>query len=77
MESANLEMFPHIQGVNSAALCETIGKHVQIVEQKLSCYFPSLSTHCLDWVRNPYSSTAVGKDMSLQEQEEITEAFQA
>lgn len=79
VESANLEMFPHTQkwqGVNSAALCETIGKHLQTLEQKLSCYFPSLSTDCLDWVRNPYSSTAVGKDMTLQEQEEITELRQ-
>lgn len=70
VESANLDMFPHTQkwqGVNSAALCETIGKHLKTLEQKLF-YFPSVSTDCLDWVRNPYSSTAVGKDMTLQEQ---------
>ena len=61
------------QGVNTAALCETIGKHLKTLEQKLSFYFPSSSTDCLDWVRDPYSSAAVlGKDMILQEQEEIT-----
>lgn len=79
MESANLEMFPHTQkwqGVNSASLCETIGKHLQTLEQKLSCYSPSLSTDCLDWVRNPFSSIAVGKDMTWQEQEEITKLRQ-
>lgn len=79
VESANLEMFPHTQkwqSVNRAALCETICKHLKCLEQKLSCYFPSLSTNCLDWVRNPYSSTAVGRDMTLQEQEEITELRQ-
>ncbi|XP_037115405.1 zinc finger BED domain-containing protein 5-like [Syngnathus acus] len=79
VESANLEMFPNTQkwqSVNRAALCETIGKHLQSLEQKLSCYFPSLSTDCLDWVRNPYSSTAVGRDITFQEQEEITELRQ-
>lgn len=40
----------------------------------MSFYFPSASTDCLDWVRDPYSSAAVfGKDMTLQEQEELTE----
>ncbi|XP_076610612.1 zinc finger BED domain-containing protein 5-like [Chaetodon auriga] len=35
------------------------------------------STECLDWVRDPFSSaSAVGKDMTLQEQEELTELRQ-
>ena len=76
VESTNLGMFPLTQkwqGVNTAALCETICKHLKTLEQKLSFYFPSSSTDCLDWVRDPYSSAAVlGKDMTLQEQEEIT-----
>ena len=75
VESSNLGMFPLTQkwqGVNTAALCET-SKHLKTLEQKLSFYFPSSSTDCLDWVRDPYSSAAVlGKDMTLQEQEEIT-----
>ena len=46
---------------------------MKTLEQKLSFYYPSSSTDCLDWVRNPYSSAAVlEKDMTLQEQEEIT-----
>ena len=62
-----------MQGINIAALCEPIGKHLKTHEQKLSFYFPSSSTDCLDWIRDPYSSAAVlGKDMTLQEQEEIT-----
>ena len=61
------------QGGKTAGLCETIRKHLKTLEQKLSFYFPSSSTDCLDWVRDPYSSAAVlGKDMTLQEQEEIT-----
>ena len=76
MESTNLGMLPLTQkwqGVNTAALCETIRKHLKTLEQKLSFYFPSSSTDCLDRVRDPYSSAAVlGKDMTLQEQEEIT-----
>ena len=76
VESTNLGMFPLTQkwqGVNTAALRETIGKHLKTLEQKLSFYFPSSSTDCLDWVRDPYSSAAVvRKDMTLQEQEEIT-----
>ena len=76
MESTNLGMFPLTQkwqGVNTAALCETIGKHLKTLEQKLSFYFSSSSTDCFDWVRDPCSSAIVlGKDMTLQEQEEIT-----
>ena len=49
-------------------------KNQQIIEQKLSCLFP-FTFHWLPWL-NPYSSTAVGKDMTLQEQEEITELRQ-
>ena len=70
MESTNLGMWPLTQkwqGVNTAA------QHLKTLEQKLSFYFPSSSTDYLDWVRDPYSSAAVlGKDMTLQEQEEIT-----
>ncbi|KAJ1153376.1 hypothetical protein NDU88_006137 [Pleurodeles waltl] len=37
----------------------------------------TISTECLDWVRDPYSSASVGgKDMTLQEQEELTELRQ-
>ena len=65
-------MFPLTQkwqGVNTAALCETTGKHLKTLEQKLSLYFSSSSTGGLDWVRDPYSSAAVlGKDMTLQEE---------
>ena len=59
--------------MSTLALCETIGKHLKTLEQKLSFFSPSSTTDCLDWVRDPYSSAAVlGKDMTLQEQEEIT-----
>ncbi|KAL7874293.1 hypothetical protein SRHO_G00052630 [Serrasalmus rhombeus] len=81
LQSANLGMFPLTQKwqdvVNTAALCEVIGKHLKILEEKLSFYFPSTFTESLDWVRDPYSSAAVfGKDMTLQEQEELTELRQ-
>ena len=57
-------MFYGKVSVNTAILCETIGKHLKTLEQKLSFYFPSSST-CFDWVRDPYSSaTVVGKDIS-------------
>ena len=43
----------------------------------MSFCFSSVSAECLDWVRDPYSSASVGgKDMTLQEQEEITELKQ-
>ena len=65
------------QGVNTAALCEEIVKHLKILEQKMSFYFFSATTEYLDWVRDPFSSaSAVGKDMTLQEQEELTELKQ-
>ncbi|GFR00898.1 SCAN domain-containing protein 3 [Trichonephila clavata] len=36
-----------------------------------------VSTECLDWVRDPYSSASVvGKEMTLQEQEELIELRQ-
>ena len=42
VESGKLEMFPLTnkwQGVNTAALCEEIVKHLKILEQKMSFYF--------------------------------------
>lgn len=36
-------------------------------------YFSSASTECIDWVRDPCSSASVGGDLTLQEQEEITD----
>ncbi|XP_054830350.1 zinc finger BED domain-containing protein 5-like [Eublepharis macularius] len=79
VESGNLEMFTltkQWQGVHTAALCEIIVKHLKTLEEK-SFYFSSVSTECLDWVRDPYSSASVGgKDMTLQEQEELTELRQ-
>ena len=62
------------QCVNTAALCEVIVKHLKILEQKTSFYFSSATTEYLEWVKDPFSSaSAVGKDMTLQEQEELTE----
>ncbi|XP_067927924.1 zinc finger BED domain-containing protein 5-like [Watersipora subatra] len=61
----------------TAALCEVICKHLKSLERKLSFYFSSATTECVDWVRDPYSSASVvGKDMTLQEQEELTELKQ-
>uniref|UniRef100_A0A674MRG2 Uncharacterized protein n=1 Tax=Takifugu rubripes TaxID=31033 RepID=A0A674MRG2_TAKRU len=80
VESGNLEMFPLTnkwQDVNTAALGEIIVKHLKTPEEKMSFYFSSASTECLDWVRDPFSSaSAVGKDMTLQEQEQLTELRQ-
>lgn len=81
VESGNLEMFPLTNKwqdvINTAALCEIIVKHLKTLEEKMSFYFSSASTECLDWVRDPFSSaSAVGKDMTLQEQEELTELRQ-
>ena len=42
----------------------------------MSFYFSLALTECLAWVRDPYSSAIVGKDMALQEQEELTELRQ-
>ncbi|KAK3780363.1 hypothetical protein RRG08_061984 [Elysia crispata] len=61
----------------SAGLCETIIKHLKSLEEKMSFYFPLASTECLGWVRDPFSSApAVGKDITLKEQEELTELRQ-
>ena len=50
---------------------------MKILEQKMSFYFSSATTEHLDWVRDPFSSaSAFGKDMTLQEQEELTELKQ-
>ena len=80
VESGNLEMFAlthQWQDVNTAALCEIIVEHLKTLEEKMSFYFSSASTECLDWVRDPYSSASVvRKEMTLQEQEELTELRQ-
>ncbi|XP_061703595.1 zinc finger BED domain-containing protein 5-like isoform X2 [Syngnathoides biaculeatus] len=78
VQRANLGMFPLTdkRQSNTAAWSEVIGKHLKSLEEK-SFYFSSASTECFDWVRDPYSSvTVVGKDMTLQEQEERTELKQ-
>ena len=80
VKNGNLKMFPLTdkwQCVNTAALCEVIVEHLKILEQKMSFYFSSATTDHLDWVRDPFSTaSAVGKDMTLQEQEELTELKQ-
>ena len=79
-ESGNLEMFPLTnkwQGVNIAALCEVIVKHLKILEQIMSFYFSLATTEYLDWFRDPFSSaSAIAKDMTLQEKEKLTELKQ-
>ncbi|GFR11223.1 SCAN domain-containing protein 3 [Trichonephila clavata] len=44
----------------------------------VNCFrLSKVSTECLDWVRDPYSSASVvGKEMTLQEQEELIELRQ-
>ena len=80
VEIGSLEIFPLTptqQNANNVALCETISKHLKTLGDKLSFYFSSACTERFDWVRNPYSSSAVvGLDMTLQEQEELTELRQ-
>ena len=71
VESGNFEMFPLTkkwQNVHTAVLCEIIGKHLNTLKEKMSFIFLFI----LDWVRDPYSSAIVGKDITLQEQEELT-----
>lgn len=80
VESGNIEMSPLTnkwQDVNTAALYEITVKHLKTLEEKMSFYFSSASTECLDWVRDPFSpASVVGKDMTLQEQEELTKLRQ-
>ena len=81
VKNQNLEIFPLSQkcegNVNIASLSETIQKHLNILEKKLSFYFPSTALDCYDWVRKPYSSEAeVDITLTLQEQEELTELRQ-
>ena len=80
VEIGNLEVFPFTpkqQNVINAALCEIIGKHLKTLKDKLSFYFSSACTERFDWVRDPYSLSAViGLDMTLQEQEELTDLRQ-
>ena len=80
VEIGNLKIFPLTpkqQNANNAALCQIISKHLKTLEDKLSFYFLSACTERFDWLRDPYSSSAVvGLDMTLQEKEELTELRQ-
>ena len=74
-------MFPLSQkcegNVNIASLNETIQKHSNILEEKLSFYFPFTALDCYNWVRGLYSSeTEVDTTLTLQQQEELTELRQ-
>ena len=65
------------ENVNIASLSETIQKHLNILEEKLSFYFPFTALDCYDWVREPYSSEAkVDTTLTLKEQKELTELRQ-
>ena len=58
-------------------LSETIQKHLNILEVKLSFYFPSTALDCYDLVSELYSSEAeVDTTLTLQKQEELTELIQ-
>ena len=81
VKNKNLEVFSLSQkcegNVNIASLSETIQKHLNILEEKLSFYFPSTALDCYDWVREPYSSEAeVDTTLTLQGQKELTELRQ-
>ena len=80
VEIGSLEIFPLTpkqQNANNIALCETISKHLKTLGDKLSFNFSSACTERFDRVRDLYSSFAVvGLDMTLQEQEELTELRQ-
>ena len=47
-----LDIFPLTQkcqrNVNTAALCDTIEKHLKTLHEKLSFYFPSVTTQRFD-----------------------------
>ena len=63
--------------MNIASLSETIQKHLNILEEKSSFYFPSTALDCYDWVREPYSLEAEADTiLTLQEQEGLTELRQ-
>ena len=63
--------------MNTVSLNETIQKHLIILEEKLSFYFPSTAINCYDWVRDPYSSVAeVDNALTLQKQEELVHVRQ-
>ena len=81
VKNNNLEMFPLSQkcqeNMNTVSLNETKQKHLIILEEKLSFYFPSTAINCYDWVRDPYSSVAeVDNTLTLQEQEELVQVRQ-
>ena len=81
VKNNNLEMFPLSQkcqeNMNTVSLNETIQKHLIILEEKLSFYFPSTAINCYDWVRDPYSSVVeVDNALTLQKQEELVHVRQ-
>ena len=81
VKNSVLDMFPLTQkcqtNVNTAALCETIQKHLKTLQEKFPFHFPSITTECFDWVRDPYSSaTAFETVMTFQEQEEFVQLRQ-
>ncbi|XP_057203009.1 SCAN domain-containing protein 3-like [Triplophysa rosa] len=81
VEKGSLEMFPLAQtghSDNFAALCEVICKHLSTLEEKFSFYFPLTSPEAFDWVRDPFSSSAMdnANGLSLQQQEQLTEMRQ-
>jgi hypothetical protein len=70
----NPEMFPLLLQLESEKGSRQVSDHPEELQNKLKHYFPSLSTHVHDWVRNPYSeSSAQPKNLTLREEEEFCE----
>lgn len=71
-----LDMFPLCNvHVNSCTISDLITQHLKSLDERFNHYFPSESYAQFDWVRDPWSSSALesAKDWPLPTQEQLME----
>lgn len=66
-------MFPSVQN-NLHEIIPIITQHLELLEEKITKYFPAFNIEKYDWIRNPFSiiNTLIYEFMLQEEEEFIT-----
>ncbi|KAE9543399.1 hypothetical protein AGLY_002199 [Aphis glycines] len=56
VQKKTVDMFPSIQN-NINEIIPIITQHLELLEEKITKYFPAFNIEKYDWIRNPFSST--------------------
>ena len=69
----NLEMFPLVFKTKWQEILPLILQHLTSLQEKIEYYFPVLLVEDYDWVRNPFIEVVSKGQLTLKEEEELTD----